>query len=155
MARDCNHTHYSELEFNELMLMQLQTLIDQLASKVRNIARLPNLTQIKPADGGGIGNQSFGKYSGNDLIKAIPTENSLTDRWDREWLVYFSSENQQPFFLQHEKLSICSVLRGKTAKEVWQMSLTELKGVGPLPALNIWIERSRHKQLLDHPARGK
>lgn len=79
-------------------------------------------------------------FSKNVLLEAIPLNQSLTNRWDQEWLVYFLTEDPRPFFVNHEKLEIVTQLEGKSPAEVYQTILTEEYGGRALWPLNIWIE---------------
>ena len=36
------------------------------------------------------------------LQQVIPVNETLTDRWDREWLAYFLTEDPRPFLLNYQ-----------------------------------------------------
>lgn len=85
--------------------------------------------------------ESFSSLPSRDeLLAIIPIDQSLTDRWDREWLHYFLHEDPRPFLVNHENLKIISNLQGKQPAEVYNTSLTAEERLGELRALSIWFE---------------
>ncbi|ETW95726.1 MAG: hypothetical protein ETSY1_29420 [Candidatus Entotheonella factor] len=63
---------------------------------------------------------------------------SLTDKWDREWLAYFLTEDPKPFFFAHDQLKRTAEIRHQMPIEVYHTSLFEVEGFGALPPLCIW-----------------
>lgn len=77
------------------------------------------------------------------LFDLIPVDQSLTDRWDREWLTYFRTENPRPFLIDHQNLKVITSLSGKTPSEVYNTYLVSVKGMTDLPKLGplgIWVK---------------
>ena len=70
-----------------------------------------------------------------------PSE-SLTDRWDKEWLSYFLSEDPRVFLLGQDHIEQVSDVHNKEAAEVYDTSLTKERGGKLLPPLSIWIQGS-------------
>src|SRR5215471_14652541 len=70
------------------------------------------------------------------LSELIPLDQSLTERWDKEWLHYFLTENPRPFFVNHKQLTVVTNLRGKRPSEVYDATLVSVSGVEDLSTLN-------------------
>jgi 2-polyprenyl-3-methyl-5-hydroxy-6-metoxy-1,4-benzoquinol methylase len=74
------------------------------------------------------------------LQKIIPVAQTFTDRWDREWLAYFLTEDPRPFLLSHQALEIIDEVKGKKPAEVYHTRLVGTRDVNPFPALCVWID---------------
>ncbi|OKH18857.1 class I SAM-dependent methyltransferase [[Limnothrix rosea] IAM M-220] len=71
------------------------------------------------------------------FFESIPTSSSETERWDREWITYFNTEDPSPFLLNFQRLKpnlkIIKSLTKLSDKDVLKTSL-----VNSLPPLAIW-----------------
>jgi SAM-dependent methyltransferase len=82
--------------------------------------------------------------SASDLsrLDLIPLDQSLTDRWDHEWLHYFLTENPRPFLVGHQHLTVIGKVQGKEPVDVYNTCLISVRGVeglSSLGALGIWV----------------
>ena len=80
-----------------------------------------------------------------DLQDILPSDTRAdTDRWNREWMHYFTFEGQSTTyacFLSHEKLSVAEDLRGMSPAQVFAAGLVEEVGQQKIgPPLRVWIE---------------
>jgi 2-polyprenyl-3-methyl-5-hydroxy-6-metoxy-1,4-benzoquinol methylase len=75
----------------------------------------------------------------NEIKEIIPVEQSLTDRWDREWLNYFLTEDTRLFHTPYDRLELqVKNLKKKKASEVYDTSLCSSQDDLPLLPLHIW-----------------
>jgi 2-polyprenyl-3-methyl-5-hydroxy-6-metoxy-1,4-benzoquinol methylase len=74
------------------------------------------------------------------LQQVIPVNETLTDRWDREWLAYFLTEDPRPFLLSYQELKIIDEVKGKKPVDVYHTRLVATEEVGAFPPLCIWID---------------
>ena len=82
------------------------------------------------------------------LQQVIPVNETLTDRWDREWLAYFLTEDARPFLLNHQELKIIDEVKGKKPVDVYHTRLVATEEVRvrdgfpvPSPVLGGWVGR--------------
>jgi SAM-dependent methyltransferase len=58
----------------------------------------------------------------------LPSQRSWTERWDREWIHYFTLEDPRPFLRPHTALHVAADLRPLSAREVYRTALTRELG---------------------------
>jgi SAM-dependent methyltransferase len=68
----------------------------------------------------------------------VPDQDVLTERWDREWIVYLNSEDPRPFLLPHTSLTLAADISSLSAQQVHATRLT--KQIMPL---HIYMPGSR------------
>jgi SAM-dependent methyltransferase len=83
------------------------------------------------------------------LLKSIPASSSETNRWDKEWISYFNTENPRPFLLDLSNLKPSVDIL--TIQKSSEQEILNLNLVQELPALNIWVRGSDlvNKQVLE------
>jgi 2-polyprenyl-3-methyl-5-hydroxy-6-metoxy-1,4-benzoquinol methylase len=65
---------------------------------------------------------------------------SDVDRWDREWMHYFATENRHVHLVEHRKLAVIADLAGRSARDVFYTSLTRQRSGEPMLPLHVWAE---------------
>lgn len=61
------------------------------------------------------------------------------DRWDREWMHYFATEDRYPHLAEHSELELSGSLRGKPPAAIFETSLTHYRDGRALTPLRVWI----------------
>ncbi|GAB4172260.1 MAG: hypothetical protein Fur006_00920 [Coleofasciculaceae cyanobacterium] len=76
----------------------------------------------------------------DEFLKTIPVSSLETNRWDKEWISYFNTEEPKPFLLDlsQSKLEI-NIHQFKNLSESEILSFNLIQG---LPALNLWVQGS-------------
>ncbi|WP_414578358.1 class I SAM-dependent methyltransferase [Anabaena sp. CCY 9402-a] len=73
-----------------------------------------------------------------ELIKSIPASAKETERWDKEWIVYFNTENPRPFLVDYQVIkqnhSVINNIKNLSQKEVLEAQFFE-----ELAPLSIWV----------------
>jgi SAM-dependent methyltransferase len=68
----------------------------------------------------------------------LPDDQDMTERWDRDWIIYLNTEDPRPFLLPHTSLTLVGDLGRLSAEEVHEARLT-----AQLPPLRIFMPGSR------------
>jgi len=77
------------------------------------------------------------------MLKAIiPVEQSMTDRWDREWLNYFlaQDEDARVFYVPYDQLNVTISLAGRKAADVFTTNLCASRYDWLVEPLKIWTD---------------
>jgi SAM-dependent methyltransferase len=85
---------------------------------------------------------SFFRRRTREWPNNISMSDSLSQRWDKEWITYFLTEDPRVFFLPYEQISRDIHLSPMSAQEVYETHLSEGNQTS-LPALDVWIEGNR------------
>jgi SAM-dependent methyltransferase len=75
-----------------------------------------------------------------DLIP--PVHDSMVNKWDKEWMLYLSTEAKWPHLIQSSKLRVRTDLRRLQRPEMFFANLTTLIDGSPLGPLRIWATGS-------------
>lgn len=75
----------------------------------------------------------------NDLDFLPYVTKAEIDRWDKEWMHYFATEDRFAHLRRYEQLTLTGELRGKSAEQTFDSALVTDDGVASGP-LRIWIE---------------
>jgi 2-polyprenyl-3-methyl-5-hydroxy-6-metoxy-1,4-benzoquinol methylase len=70
--------------------------------------------------------------------KVLPDSNGMTERWDREWIGCFNTEDPRPFLLPYTALTLMADVSILSAQQVHECRLT-----AQLPPLRIFMPGSR------------
>jgi SAM-dependent methyltransferase len=76
------------------------------------------------------------------VFDAIPVNDFLGDRWDREWLHYFLHENPKPFLIGQQYLKRIDSVAGKSPDAVYATQLVAVTGsadMSSLGSLAVWV----------------
>ena len=75
-----------------------------------------------------------------NFLKSIPASSIETNRWDKEWISYFNTEDPRPFLLD------LSQFQGKIninqIKELSEDKILNFNFIQGLPTLSIWVKGS-------------
>ncbi|MBE7555396.1 MAG: class I SAM-dependent methyltransferase [Anaerolineales bacterium] len=119
--------------------MDIKNKLANLSQLVRSSALGLNMR----ASGQPLKSSHLSQSPDSTLLDSIPLDQSLTDRWDREWLTYFLTENPRPFLVDHHHLRLIDNVRRKEAVEIYNTALVSVQGVEgllSLGALGIWVK---------------
>jgi SAM-dependent methyltransferase len=76
----------------------------------------------------------------DELFLLPPVTQAEVDRWDKEWMVYFATEDRAAHLRHYEHLTLIEDLKGKSAEEVFGADpFVEARANGSA-WLRIWIE---------------
>jgi 2-polyprenyl-3-methyl-5-hydroxy-6-metoxy-1,4-benzoquinol methylase len=79
----------------------------------------------------------------DQLENAIPSvDDSIVDKWDKEWMLYLSTESKWPHLIQSSKLRIQTDVRDLQRPEMFVANLTVRSDGSPIGALRIWATGS-------------
>ncbi|MGF6781108.1 class I SAM-dependent methyltransferase [Paraburkholderia sp. GAS334] len=62
------------------------------------------------------------------------------DRWDREWMHYFSTESRYQHLVEYRDLELIDDLGGKTAKSIFNTTMMRTIDGSEIVPLRIWID---------------
>lgn len=83
-----------------------------------------------------LGEYRIRPFRPDDIFPVPPTE--IVDKWDREWMIYLSTEAKEPHLVRYTALELAADIRGLGRREVFGTVLTRFRNGPPNAALRIW-----------------
>jgi len=71
-----------------------------------------------------------------------PVHDSIVDKWDKEWMLYLSTESKWPHLIQSSKLRVQTDVRHLQRAEMFLTNLTARIDGSPMGPLRIWATGS-------------